>query len=59
MKTLYGVLNKEYIGYRFLVDEDENKIRLFKKIDVGGKYELVTLRIWTFNQLINEMMSSE
>jgi len=52
--VLYG-MNKEDKKYRLFLDNNHQKIRLFKKID----QELVPLTVWTYDRLISEMMTHE
>jgi hypothetical protein len=54
MSYLYG-LNSDNGKYRFLIDEVNEKIRLFKKVD----NELIPIKVWHFTQLINEMMCTD
>jgi hypothetical protein len=39
--------------YRFIVDDRHKKIRMFKKV----KDELIPMTVWTFEQLIEAMVS--
>jgi hypothetical protein len=47
--------NTDREKYRFIVDTEQQKVRLFKK--AGDK--LVPLTVWSFQQLVNEMLSIE
>lgn len=51
---LYGA-NLNNGKYRFLIDQEHGKIRLFKR--VGD--ELIPLVVWTLDRLVNEMLSTE
>lgn len=49
---LHGKNTPEGIKYRIMLDDKNEKVRLFKKT---GSNELVPLAIWTYDRLINEM----
>jgi hypothetical protein len=52
---LYGA-DLENGRYRFLIDQDRGKIRLYKKTSDNS---LIPLTVWTLDQLIQEMLSTD
>jgi len=52
---LHGFNAEDGTKYRFMIDDTKEKIRLFKRVHD----EIILLQVWSYKELVNEMLSKE